>query len=82
MIKDWVAWTMGVALGVALSVTGCSDKKGEGGASAPSVGLAPSSTEEKIPPDATVAPGAADSQGSSAMSNERDRERERKLPRG
>ena len=82
MKKEWIAWAVGVALGVALSFTGCSDKKGEGGASAPSVGLAPSSTEEKSQPDATVAPGGADSQGSSAMSNERDRGRERKLPRG
>jgi len=82
MKKEWIAWTVGVALGVGLSAAGCSDKKGESGASAPSVELAPSSPEEKSAPDATLAPGAADNQAPSAMSKERDRERERKVPRG
>jgi hypothetical protein len=82
MKKEWIAWTAGVALGVGLSVAGCGDKKGESGASSPSVGLAPPSTEEKSGSDATLPPGAGDNQGPSATSNERDRERERKLPRG
>ena len=82
MKKAWIAWTVGVALGVGLSAVGCSDKKGESGASSSSVGLAPLSTEEKSGSDATLQPGAGDNQEPSATSNERDREREGKLPRG
>ncbi len=82
MKKELIAWTAGVALGVGLSVAGCRDKKPDSGASSPSVGQVPSSPEEKSVPDATLAPGAADNQAPAAMSKERDRERERKVPRG
>jgi hypothetical protein len=82
MKKELIAWTVGLALGVGLSVAGCSDKKPDSGASAPSVGQAPPSPEDKSAPDATLAPGAADYQAPSAMSKESDRERERKVPRG
>jgi len=82
MKKEWIAWTVAMALGVGLSVAGCGDKKEENGASSPPVGLAPPSTEEKSGSDATLQPGAGDNQEPSATSNERDREREGKLPRG
>ena len=82
MKKEWIAWTVGVALGVGLSVAGCGDKKRESGALSPSDGLAPSSSAETSTPDTTLTPGAGDNQGPAAMSNERDREHERKSPRG